>query len=52
MHHDSTKMALNLRQRQPTNNKTLNSGTDIKLEKSVVKCTPVLDDVFYVDRLV
>ena len=27
MHHNSTKMALNLRQRQPTDYKTLNSGT-------------------------
>ena len=48
----STSMTFELRPRQRTDYRSLHSGENIKFDNHIVKFKPVLEDTFYVDRLI
>lgn len=45
-------MTFNLRPRQPIDYRLLNSGENIRLESSIIIIRPVLDEPFFVERLI
>lgn len=45
-------MAFNLRPRQRTDYQFLNSGENVKFENAIIKINPVIEETYFIDRLI